>query len=92
MITRCENSSTSLAKARNALTICGTQAITIIDGEKPKLIEIGCVEHAQRDIVACFVGFSIARSDLECIATSIFERGEMFAKQGKSVDVPIVFD
>ena len=46
MITRGKNSSTSLAKARNALTICGTQAVTIIDGEKPKLIKIGCVEHA----------------------------------------------
>ncbi len=46
MITGCENSSTSFAKARNALTICGTQAVTIIDGEKPKLVKIGCVEHA----------------------------------------------
>ena len=93
MITSGENSSTSLAKARNAFTVCGTEAVAVVHGEEPELIKLRCVEGAQDDIVAVSVRLSTTRGDLaERITTFIFKGSEMFAKQGEPSDVPIAFD
>ena len=61
MIARRKNSPTSLSKAHDAGTVRGTQTVPTIDGEKPKLIKISCIERAQGEVVAFAVCFSIPR-------------------------------
>src|SRR5712692_4309694 len=89
MITGGENSSTFLAKARNAFTVRGTQTVAVVHGEEPKFIKLRCVEGTQYDIVAVSVPLSITRINLaERLTTFIFEGSKMFAKQGEPFDVP----
>jgi hypothetical protein len=64
VIARRENAAASLVKTRDALAVGARQPVSRIDCEKPELVDISCVEHAQDNVVPFRVDFAIARCDL----------------------------
>jgi hypothetical protein len=68
------------------------QAFDKIKRKKPKLVEIGFIELAQKRIKSLIVYFAVARCHIiKRLAVRIRYRFQMVGKQRETADVPIVF-
>src|SRR5215471_5088405 len=65
MIACRQNSTTTPAKASDALTVGNTQTIAWVHRKQPKLIEVSRLKDTEHGVITIGVYFTVARSDIE---------------------------
>src|SRR4051812_14661193 len=92
MVARRKDASAALPEAGDALAVGGAEPVAWVHGEEPEFVEPAFIQTAQYGIVTFGIGFAIAGGNfVEEMLLVVLERCEVFAQQGKTIDVPIVF-